>query len=122
MSKDPDAVWKALGDPTRRNILDRLSENPRTTGDLVTVFPDLCRTAVMKHLDVLQNANLIIVKREGRLRWNHLNPVPIQEICDRWVSRHVRHLASAASRLKAVAESPTKNRAKKKGLPRDNQN
>jgi DNA-binding transcriptional ArsR family regulator len=58
----------------------------------------------MKHLDVLEAANLVIVRREGRRRWNHLNPVPIQRVCDRWVSRHVRDLAGSANRLKERVE------------------
>ena len=99
-----ERVWKALADRTRRTILDILAERPHTTGELVARVDGLCRTAVMKHLDVLERAHLVLARREGRTRWNHLNPLPIQEVCDRWVGRHVRHLASAAVRLKAVAE------------------
>ena len=58
----------------------------------------------MKHLDVLERAGLITIRREGRVRWNHVNPVPIQRICDRWVSRHVRDLARSADRLKGLVE------------------
>ena len=99
-----ERVWKALADRTRRTILDTLAERPHTTGELVARFDALCRTAVMKHLDILERAHLVLTSREGRTRWNHLNPVPIQQICDRWVGYHVRHLASGVSRLKAVAE------------------
>lgn len=105
MSDDADAVWRALSDPTRRAILDRLAAGPRTTGQLVDEFDGLCRTGVMKHLSVLHTANLVVIRREGRVRWNHLNPVPIQRVCDRWVSRHVRHMASAMSRLKDAVEA-----------------
>src|SRR5262245_20522420 len=105
MSVDPDLVWRALADPTRRAMLDLLAQGPQTTGQLVGAFGDLCRTGVMKHLDLLEAADLILVSREGRVRWNHLNPVPIQRVCDRWVSRHVRHLAGAMSRLKDVVEN-----------------
>lgn len=106
---DPDRVWKALADPTRRALLDRLAGEPRTTGELCAHFGQdrhggLGRTGVMKHLDVLEEAGLVVVRREGRTRWNHLNPVPIQRVCDRWVSRHVRGLASSANRLKEAAE------------------
>jgi DNA-binding transcriptional ArsR family regulator len=59
----------------------------------------------MKHLGVLEAAGLLVVRREGRQRWNHLNPVPIQRVCDRWVSRHVRGLARSADRLKALVEA-----------------
>jgi len=98
-------VWKALSDGTRRALLDQLAEQPRTTGELCASFEDLCRTAVMKHLDVLVEAGLVLVRREGRQRWNHLNPVPIQRVCERWVNRHVSHLASAMSRLKDQVEA-----------------
>ena len=107
---DPERVWKALADRTRRDILDRLAERPCTTGELTERFAPLCRTNIMKHLDVLVEANLVIVRREGRVRWNCLNPVPIQRVCDRWVSRHVREMASAMSRLKDHVEGRTKTR------------
>ncbi|MEL7305521.1 MAG: metalloregulator ArsR/SmtB family transcription factor [Myxococcota bacterium] len=99
-----DRVWRALADPTRREILDLLAMAPKTTGELVETFDALCRTAVMKHLDVLTRAELVVVRREGRVRWNHLNPVPIQEVCERWVQKHVRHTASAMLRLKGLVE------------------
>ena len=101
-----DRVWKALADLTRRGLLDLLADGPKTTGELVSRFPALCRTAVMKHLDILVGAGLVLVRREGRVRWNHLNPVPIQRVCDRWVSRHVRKMSSALNRLKAIVETP----------------
>ncbi|MEM6274259.1 MAG: metalloregulator ArsR/SmtB family transcription factor [Myxococcota bacterium] len=99
-----DRVWRALSDPTRREILDLLATGPKTTGELVETFNALCRTAVMKHLDVLTRADLVVVRREGRVRWNHLNPVPLQEVCERWVKKHVRHTASAMLRLKGLVE------------------
>lgn len=101
-----DRVWKALADDTRRAMLDALREGPLLTGDLVARFAPMCRTNVMKHLDVLVEANLVIVRRQGRQRWNSINPVPIQRVCDRWVSRHVRDLASAMSRFKEHVEQP----------------
>ena len=104
-----DLVWKALADETRRDILDVLAERPKTTGELVARFEHLCRTNVMKHINVLVKANLIIVRREGRTRWNHLNPVPIQSVCDRWVSKHVKTMASALSRLKSHVEERVAN-------------
>ena len=109
MSRDPDLVWRALAHPVRRDILDLLAVEPTTTGKICAHFarPDhgeIGRTGVMKHLDVLQKAGLVLIRREGRHRWNHLNPVPIQEVCDRWVSRHVRDLASSANRLKGLVE------------------
>lgn len=63
----------------------------------------------MKHLTVLVAANLVIVRREGRTRWNYLNPVPIQRVCDRWVSKHVTKMAAAMSRLKDHVEERESN-------------
>lgn len=101
---DEDRIWKALGDPTRRALLDALAEDPHTTGDLVARHPELSRTAVMKHLDVLEAAGLVVVRREGRQRWNYLNPVPIDRVCGRWIHSHVRHLSAAANRLKSLVD------------------
>ena len=100
-----DLIWKALADSTRREVLDALASGPRTTGELVERFPHLCRTAVMKHLDVLEAAGLLVVRREGRFRRNFLNPMPIQRVCERWIHRHTRQLAAAMSRLKDHVES-----------------
>ena len=100
-----EPIWKALADPSRRRILDALADGAMSTGEVVALFDDLCRTAVMKHLDVLVAANLVIVRREGRFRWNSINPVPIERVCARWVNRHVRRKASALNRLKDVVES-----------------
>ena len=103
--EESEAIWRALADVSRREILDMLAERPLSTGEIVSRFEDShCRTAVMKHLDILVDANLVVIRREGRKRWNYLNPVPIQRVCDRWVSKHVRHMASALSRLKDVVE------------------
>lgn len=106
-----DRIWKALADPTRRAILDQLAKAAQTTGDLCTWFaaPErggLGRTGTMKHLGILHEAGLVVVRREGRTRWNFLNPVPIQQVCDRWVSRHVAGLATSLQRLKTLAENP----------------
>jgi len=109
---DLDAVWKALADPTRRSILDALAKRALTTGELVDRFPDLCRTGVMKHLDVLVEAELVLIRRQGRVRWNRLNPMPIQRIYERWVSKHMRGMASAMSRLKDQAEGKSRPRRK----------
>jgi DNA-binding transcriptional ArsR family regulator len=102
--EDADRVWKALADPTRREVLDLLRDGPRTTGELCEAFPNLCRTAVMKHLDVLAQARLLLVQREGRQRWNYLNPVPIQEICERWLSEHTSRRSASLLSLRRRAE------------------
>ncbi len=83
-------IWKALADPTRRTILSLLKKAPQTTGEISLQFVDLSRYAVMKHLGVLEKANLITVKREGKFRWNHLNTKPIQQTYEQWVSNLVQ--------------------------------
>jgi DNA-binding transcriptional ArsR family regulator len=79
-----EPIWKALADPTRRRILDALRLAPQTTGQLCEPFK-LSRFAIMKHLAILAKAGLVVVRPLGRERWNHLNPVPIQQIYERWV-------------------------------------
>lgn len=99
-AKDRDeTVWRALADGWRRRLLDVLAEGPKTTGHLVESLPELSRTAVMRHLDVLEEAGLLIVRREGRQRWNRLNPVPIDRVCRRWLDRNAGRWASALNRL-----------------------
>lgn len=69
-------------------MLDLMKVAPRTTGELCDHFPELDRCTVMQHLSVLEDAELVIVRRRGRYRWNHLNPLPIKEIHDRWIGRY----------------------------------
>ena len=98
-------VWKALADPTRRRLLDLLRRRPRTTGQLAQRFPRLSRFAVMKHLGALERANLVIVRREGRQRWNHLNAVPLRLLYERWVGGYADHWAGSLVGLKKLVES-----------------
>ena len=105
MSSDRDErVFKALADGRRRRMLDLLKAGPRTTGDLCERFPQLNRCTVMQHLGVLERAGLIIVKREGRLRWNYINPLPIKAIHDRWISPHARGAVELLARMKREME------------------
>ena len=97
-------VFKALADPTRRRVLDLLRDRPRTTGELSASF-DVSRFAVMKHLGILEQAGLVVVRRRGRERWNHLNAVPLQQIQERWLRPFEAHWASALLRLKRAAET-----------------
>jgi uncharacterized protein YndB with AHSA1/START domain len=99
-----ERVWKALADPTRRAILDLLRERPRTTGELTGAFPEVTRFAVMKHLGVLQQANLVAVRPRGRERWNYLNGVPLRQAYERWMRPYADESASAMLRLKEAAE------------------
>ena len=100
-----EEVWRALSNPVRRAILDVLMEGPRTTGALDDCFPDLSRFAIMQHLKVLEGAELVIPVRDGRLRYNYLNPVPVQRIYDRWVSRYMMPWTDALTSLKHELEA-----------------
>lgn len=106
MKNEPfNEIWKALADPTRRALLDLLREQPRTTGELCEYFQNLTRFGVMKHLGILENAGLIIIKRKGKFRWNHLNAAPIQSIYERWVKPYEAHWAGQALALKKFIET-----------------
>ena len=94
------AVFKALADDLRREILDLLRDGPRTTGELCGHFKRVDRCTVMQHLSVLETADLVIAKRNGRNRWNYLNVVPVQEIYDRWISQYARPSVELLTRLK----------------------
>lgn len=102
---DLDQVWKALASHTRRRMLDLLVGGAMTTGDIANGFDDLSRFAVMQHLKVLENADLVVARRQGRIRYNHLNAVPIQQLSDRWISRYHRPLTEALVDLKLTLES-----------------
>jgi DNA-binding transcriptional ArsR family regulator len=98
------AVFKALADDRRREILDLLKDGPKTTGELCAHFKRVDRCTVMQHLGVLEGADLVIAKRQGRLRWNYLNVVPVQEIYDRWISQYARPSVELLTRLKRDLE------------------
>jgi len=104
MTNDLDQIWKALADETRRTILDFLRSGPKPTTAIVEQFPDLSRFAVMKHLDVLRQAALVVTREEGRQRINSLNAVPIRMIYERWVSKYEGIWASALLRVKEASE------------------
>src|SRR5215510_8924388 len=104
MADELDVVWKALSDPTRREILDLLRRGPRTTTEIVDEFPHLTRFGVMKHIDVLRAAGLINTREEGRQRVNSLNAVPIRQIYERWVSQYEELWADKLLRLKEDIE------------------
>lgn len=108
MTDELDPVWKALADPTRRAILDLLRPGPRTTTGIVEAFPQLSRFGVMKHIDVLRDAGLVLSREEGRQRVNSLNVVPIRQIYERWVGRFEELWASHLLRIKEDAEAAGK--------------
>ena len=104
MSQSLEPVWKALANPVRRKMLDVLRDEPRTTGDLAAMFPDLSRFAVMQHLRVLEEGRLVVHRKSGRQRFNYLNPVPIQQIYHRWVRHYEESWAESLVSLKARLE------------------
>lgn len=101
---DDELVYKALADGRRRKMLDLLQRGRMSTTDIASHFPDLDRCTVMQHLGVLERADLLIVKREGRIRWNYLNPLPIKAIHDRWISPHARRAVDLLARMKQEME------------------
>ncbi|WP_374515655.1 ArsR/SmtB family transcription factor [Brevundimonas sp.] len=88
----------------RRALLDALKDGPRTTGALCGRFRPLDRCTVMQHLRVLEGADLIIVQRKGRERWNHLNPLPIKQVHDRWIGPHAARAVEVLERMKTDLE------------------
>lgn len=100
-----DLVFKALADSRRRQILDLLKDQPRTTGELCEHFArELDRCTVMQHVGVLEKAGLLIARREGRVRWNYLNVGPIKELQDRWISPYAASAVNLLARLKRDLE------------------
>ena len=96
---DEDRVFKALASRTRRHILDLLKDDPRTTGSVCAAFPELDRCTVMQHLKVLERAGLVAAQRRGRERWNHLTPLPIKHIHDRWIGPYAASAVDLLDRL-----------------------
>src|SRR3569623_1406513 len=99
-----DRVFKALSSQVRRQMLDDLRDQPLTTGKLCAHFPELDRCTVMQHLKVLEEADLVTAVRRGRERWNHLNPLPIHAIHERWIGPYAARAVAMLSQLKADLE------------------
>jgi DNA-binding transcriptional ArsR family regulator len=101
---DDDAVFRALADASRRALLDRLNaRNGQTLGELCRGL-DMTRQAVAKHLAILAEANLVSWKRQGREKFHFINPVPINEIAERWIGKFERPRLHALSELKRKLE------------------
>jgi DNA-binding transcriptional ArsR family regulator len=97
---DDDRAFKALSDPTRRHLLDRLFQSDgRTLTDLESDV-EMTRFGVMKHLRVLEDAGLVVTRRAGREKLHFLNPVPIRLIHDRWIDKYTERRVSALAELK----------------------
>ncbi|MFI5612344.1 ArsR/SmtB family transcription factor [Amycolatopsis sp. NPDC051903] len=101
---DDDLVFKALADPTRRFLLDRLFEHDGQTLTELESEVDMTRFGVMKHLKLLEEAGLVVTRKEGREKRHFLNPVPIREIHDRWIDKYTERHVSALTELKAELE------------------
>ena len=99
-----DAVFKALADPVRRELLDSLRERAGQTLGELCLGREMTRQAVTKHLAVLEGANLVATERRGREKLHYLNPVPIQEIADRWIGKYQQAPLQALAALKQRLE------------------
>ena len=101
---DDDRVFKALADPTRRFLLDVLfAQDGRTLTDLEAGL-EMTRFGVMKHLKILEEAGLVVTRKEGREKLHFLNPVPIRLVHDRWIDKYRERQVSALADLKAELE------------------
>jgi DNA-binding transcriptional ArsR family regulator len=104
MVADADKVFKALADPGRRLLLDKLHANNGQTLTELCEHLEMTRQAVTKHLLLLEAANLVVVIWRGREKLHYLNPMPISEIFDRWVGKYERYRVRALSQLKKALE------------------
>lgn len=101
---EDDRVFKALADPTRRLLLDRLFERDGRTLTELEAGLEMTRFGVMKHLRILEDAGLITTRRSGREKLHYLNPVPIRLIHDRWIDKFAERRVSALADLKRQLE------------------
>ena len=101
---DDDLVFRALADPTRRFLLDRLFERDGRTLTELEQDLEMTRFGVMKHLRVLEEAGLVVTRRSGREKHHFLNPVPIRLIHDRWIDKYTERRVSALTELKTRLE------------------
>ena len=98
-------MFKALADPTRRALLDRLFERDGQTLTELESRLEMTRFGVMKHLRVLEEAGLVVSRKAGRTRLHYLNPLPFQQIHDRWIGKYTEHRAAALAALKTRLEN-----------------
>src|SRR6186713_1155140 len=111
---DDDRVFKALADPTRRHLLDRLHERDGRTLTELESRLEMTRFGVMKHLRVLEGAGLIVTRWSGREKLHFLNPVPIRLIHNRWIHKYAEHQVSALADLKAELEAKACRQTRKR--------
>jgi DNA-binding transcriptional ArsR family regulator len=111
VADDDDRVFRALADPTRRHLLDRLFEREgRTLTELESEL-EMTRFGVMKHLRVLEDAGLVVTRRSGREKLHYLNPVPIRLVHDRWIDKYTERQVSALVDLKRRSEAELEDSA-----------
>ena len=101
---DDDRVFKALADPTRRLLLDRLFDRDGRTLTELESHVEMTRFGVMKHLRVLEDAGLVVTRKSGREKLHFLNPVPIRLVHDRWIDKYTERQVSALTELKRKLE------------------
>jgi DNA-binding transcriptional ArsR family regulator len=101
---DPDLLFKALADPSRRKLLDLLHAHDGRTLSELCEHLDMTRQGVTQHLDLLEAANLVATERRGREKLHFLNPVPLQEIYERWIAKFEKPRLKALSDLKRRLE------------------
>ncbi|PLS05324.1 helix-turn-helix domain-containing protein [Neobacillus cucumis] len=104
MEDELSTLFKALGHPIRRRILDILKDSPKTTGELNDYFPEVTRYAIMKHLAILEEGNLVVIRREGKYRRNFINVVPLQRMHNRWIGKYMGTAANSLLNLQAMIE------------------
>lgn len=102
---DLDDVFRALADPGRRRLLDRLrADDGQSLTALTEVLPEMTRFGVMKHLRVLEEAHLVVTDKRGREKFHYLNAVPIREIHDRWISNYAESHVAGLLALRNASE------------------
>ena len=101
---DDDRIFKALADPTRRLLLDRLYKRDGQTLSELGSPVEMTRFGVMKHLRQLESAGLVVTSRSGREKFHYLNPVPIRLVLDRWIDKYTERRVSALADLKSTLE------------------
>lgn len=104
MVTNEDKIFKALADPSRRKLLDRLHKKDGLTLGELCEKHDMSRQAVTKHLALLEAANLVVTKKQGREKLHYLNPVPIHEIYTRWIGKFDQAHLNALHNLKQALE------------------
>lgn len=103
-----DMLFKAMNDPARREILDLLRQEDGQSLSQLEAHFDMTRFGVMKHLKLLEDAGLVLTRKHGRFKYHYLNPLPLQEMLDRWVAPFLQPQASAVNALKLKLETETR--------------